>query len=872
MNYPTIHKEFPSVLSDWGPFSKHLAGVSHIENNEKGELLEFCVFPAQYRGALQLPMEVYQCNHYPWYAREDLKFFTYRFELEWKDQVYADVSYWVKDDKTVWMRAECVNNTDMCQNLSLHTLVNRYRPAMVYAKGSAVAVDPLAYDKLELCTENRLSGLTPDGKLVGEVLGSKYVNAHALGDIFAKTPGDKAVYTVAAPGADTLYVRACGKGKLAAGGVCNAEIAPENDDFVLLSFPLEKAAGKLTLTCVEPGVMVDYIGLGKAGEEPVFTAQGPAVRPQLEENGASVVMTYEEMENCYGIAWEADLYEVREFLTDRLEYDMPFNTHNHVSKVIGSGSNQYTNVFIRPIPVEAKATKTFYAVFTCGSKEEVDAALAGFDTGAMAAAFPTVPADEGTYALSQRLMRATLLTNVVYPVRLQGRYVRHFTPGAWWDSLYTWDNGFIAMGLSDFAPELARECLHTYLTEPGDPHCAFIHHGSMVPVQAYVYKKIFDTTGDREFLREYYDSMKQYYDFYSGRSPLSHTKDLNSGLVCTFRYFYNSGGWDDYPPQHAIFQSIMQGLRSGDRARMAKAMEDMGKVDRYATASNTSHAINFARIMAHAAAELGYDTAEYEADIKAFGEALQSVSYDKESGYFSYVVHDANGDPKEFLRDANGVNHNMGLDGAYPLMAGVCTPEQQEELSGRIMSKEHMWTDIGISVVDQSAPYYKRDGYWNGSVWMPHQWFAFWGMLEYAYDEYAARIAETGLNTWKNEADYSYRCYEHFMVESRRGAGWHCFGGLSAPVVMWNASLYTPGHVTAPVNLRVTAQEESETADRLCVAPVFAAEGESTVLYVPHGEVNGVTVNGIAQQPKKTGNALMIHVPKDKNSEICILY
>ncbi len=872
MKYPTIHKEFPSVLSDWGPFSKHLAGVSHIENDEKGELLEFCVFPAQYRGALQLPMEVYQCNHYPWYAREDLKFFTYRFELEWKDQVYADVSYWVKDDKTVWMRAECVNNTEMCQNLSLHTLVNRYRPDMVYAKGTAVAVDPLAYDKLELCTENRLSGLTPDGKLVGEVLGAKFVNAHALGDVFAKTPGDKAVYTVAAPGADTLYVRACGKGKLAAGGVCTAEITPENDSFVLLSFPLEKDAGELTLTCMEPGVMVDYIGLGKAGEEPTFTAQGPAVRPQLEENGASVVMTYEEMENCYGIAWEADLYEVREFLTDRLEYDMPFNTHNHVQSVIGSGSNQYTNVFIRPIPVEAKETKTFYAVFTCGSKEEVNAALAGFDTGAMAAAFPTVPADEGTYALSQRLMRATLLTNVVYPVRLQGRYVRHFTPGAWWDSLYTWDNGFIAMGLSDFAPELARECLHTYLTEPGDPHSAFIHHGSMVPVQAYVYKKIFDTTGDRDFLREYYDSMKQYYDFYSGRSPLSHTRDLNSGLVCTFRYFYNSGGWDDYPPQHAIFGPIMRDIRSGDRAAMARAFEAMGKTDRYATASNTCHAINFARIMAHAAAELGYDTAEYEADIKAFGEALQAVAYDKESGYFSYVLHDEKGDPVEFLRDENGVNHNMGLDGAYPLMAGVCTPEQREELSRRIMSKDHMWTDIGISVVDQSAPYYKRDGYWNGSVWMPHQWFAFWGMLEYAYDEYAARIAETGLNTWKNEADYSYRCYEHFMVESRRGAGWHCFGGLSAPVVMWNASLYTPGHVTAPVNLRVTAQEETETADRLCVAPVFAGEGECTVLYVPHGEVKSVTVNGVAQQPKKTGNALMIHVPKDKNSEICILY
>ena len=106
-------------------------GVRHIENEETGEMLEFSVFPAQYRGAMQVPVEVYPCNQYPWHANEDLRFYTYRFEVEWKDRVYCDVSYWIQNEQTVLVRARCVNNTEMSQNLCLHYLANSYRPPFV---------------------------------------------------------------------------------------------------------------------------------------------------------------------------------------------------------------------------------------------------------------------------------------------------------------------------------------------------------------------------------------------------------------------------------------------------------------------------------------------------------------------------------------------------------------------------------------------------------------------------------------------------------------------------------------------------------------------------------------------------------------------
>ena len=52
-----------------------------------------------------------------------------------------------------------------------------------------------------------------------------------------------------------------------------------------------------------------------------------------------------------------------------------------------------------------------------------------------------------------------MLSNVVYPVYTCGKYIRHSTPGRWWDCLYTWDSGFIGLGLLELDIERAKENL-----------------------------------------------------------------------------------------------------------------------------------------------------------------------------------------------------------------------------------------------------------------------------------------------------------------------------------------------------------------------------------------------------------------------------
>lgn len=328
----------------------------------------------------------------------------------------------------------------------------------------------------------------------------------------------------------------------------------------------------------------------------------------------------------------------------------------------------------------------------------------------------------------------------------------------------------------------AIENLNAYVQEPG-AQSVFIHHGSPVPVQFYLFFELWNKTQSKELLEYFYPRLKQYHEFLAGRFGSSTTNSLNSNLLKTWDYFYNSGGWDDYPPQKYTHDKLLE--------------------DTVTPVINTAHAIRTAKIMKMVAKFLGKenDIDAYEKDIKLFSETLQENSWDEESGYYSYVIHDQDGNPSEFLKFEDGTNFNMGLDGAYPLVAGICNKNQTQKLLTALKSDKQIWTKVGLSAVDQSAPYYKSDGYWNGTVWMPHQWFFWKTMLDLGEAEFAYKIAKTALETWELETETSYNSMEHFLIKTGRGAGWHEFGGLSTPVLYWFSAYFRPGNFNAGFNI-----------------------------------------------------------------------
>jgi len=815
-----IQNQHGLTLPAWGPYTKRYAGISHVPATNAGLRFDLSVFPGLYRRKANPPNVLFESGYYPWETTPDLSCFAFRLELEWKDQVYADISYTKLDDHSRLIRAECVNNTDLPQNLVLHLMASMnfpaIHPASVALPPGAVWVSAIDYKSMRYAKSRPTDTLVYDGKLLGEIRADGFVNGSGLGGGFGAAAGDTAAYEFkineAIPDARLVVryrINQGAKTTLHLDGITNGLV-----DFtgngglqtqVLSLGKVDSGIQKLAVSA-EGGKAIELDGFAlvpaQSAGQVEFHQQTWDPKPEMLRGpkSNSLILKYKDADDYYGLAWAYDQFEVRQFLCKDLDIFFPTMAQNHVSEVLrGEGDGHYTDIFLRPITIAPHTRSVVYGTICNGTRAEVEQRLAAAEKSAetgeaiYAAALVQLPdlkpAPQGSsFEFSQQRMAATLLGNVVYPVYTQRSYIKHNTPGKWWDSLYTWDSGFIGLGLADLDTRRALECLNTYLTEPGT-QSAFIHHGSMVPVQFYLFLDLWNRTQSRELLEYAYPRLKQYYEFYVGRLGSSSTGKFKSGVLSTFDYFYNSGGWDDYPPQKYTHQ------------------QKLG--NRISPVVNTAHAIRIAKIMALAADALGRpeDVRIYQQDIASFSNALQKNSWDETSGYFGYLQHDANGLPVGLLKFENHTNYNMGMDGVYPLVADMGTAKQTQKMLERLKSPDRLWSRIGLSAVDQSAPYYRDDGYWNGTVWMPHQWFFWKAMLDLGESDFAWQIARRGLEVWRDEVNASYNCMEHFLIKTGRGAGWHQFGGLSTPVLKWYSAYCRPGTLTTGFNMWIKHQQ-----------------------------------------------------------------
>lgn len=822
-------------LPAWGPYTKKYTGISHLPDLASGLRFDLSVFPGFYRRQVLVPNAKWESGFHPWEAAPDLSYFSYRYEIEWKDRVYCDVSFSDLGANARLVRSEFVNTTARPQNLVLHYMAylnfpplrtysdEPVQPCRALLPPGAIWLASLDYADLRFATQRPQDTLVYDGLWRGEQRGHGFVNGTGVAQGFGREAGDWARYTLQldAPMADAVllirYRAPDGPVTFAVSGAGEVLFAAE--DFALAPVPLgDLAAGAHTFTLTSRGgagiqldgfVLVPRSLAAEVCFEPVIWQPVPEILPGPAPN--SLILQYADTSTCYGLTWLGETpWEVRQLLNDELDSFLRYHVQDHVHGFLhGNDQGHFTNVFVRPIEVPPGQRRVLYGAVCSGSREEVTQALAGLSPGQPLSAEPALeavyqraraeairldPAPAGErYRFSQERMAATVLTNVVYPVYTRRSFIRHYTPGKWWDCLYTWDSGFISLGLLELDLERAIDCFNAYTTPPGDPQAAFLHHGSMVPVQHFAFQELWNRTQDRQLLAYFYPRLRQYYRFFAGRLGSSTTRRMKSGLLKTWDYFYNSGGWDDYPPQVHVHRNDLTATTT--------------------PVISTAYGIRIARILQMAAHSLGLpdDVAEFQADIAAWHTALDRYAWDPESGYFGYVCHSPEGEPLEILRHACGQNFNMGFDGASPLFAGICDAEQERLLLERLASPERMWTPVGLSTVDRTAAYYRVDGYWNGAVWFPHQWLCWRALLDLGRrgSDLAAQVAATALETWRAEVDDSYYCCEHFIVQSGRGAGWHQFGGLSTPVLLWYGAYHRPGRLTVGFDAWIRSQQFS---------------------------------------------------------------
>lgn len=847
----------------WGPYGKKYMGISRIADHDfaKGVRFDVTVAPAIFGGDIKVPNTTLPSGCHPWRCSPDYSLFTYRYDLEWKDRVYAEVSYVRLSDESTLIRTEIVNNTELMQNCVINFFESVEYPFPTYCKLSLPEKHSfkkaLDYDSYTYAVTRPWDEQNADGYKKGEFEDPRFTGGLGLGDRAGKwhmphrylppfgcEKGDSLSLTLNNENdyenaVLAVRYRTSGihyeQGKMVGVRVTSGDTVASfelnggtvlefepTDELSIKNFELgklQKGNFEISLTALGTGgIEFDFFCICEKEDADKVCAETakydftPEITNKKCENGYMTSCRYNGVDGEFILRTFNDNTRFREIETGALEDCMTARLSNSdptfddvAESFTGSFSRKHSddgffrNSIIHTIFIEPGCNHIEYAVISKGETEykTADEYEKIYVERLSEAPAISLNKDGKKYELSNEILRATVMTNAVYPIYKHGEYIVHHTPGKRWDCLYTWDSGFIGLGMNDYSEKFAEYSLDTYFSHESNPDYAFLHHGSPVPVQMYLYLEMLKRRNDKSSLLEMYPRAKLYYDFLAGKIRGSTTAKLKSGLTTTYDYFYSTSGMDDYPPQ--------------------VAMMDRNIRDTTAPVISTSQLIRCGKILKMVASKLGKtdDVAVYSDDIDRLTAALTEHSWDKESGYFSYVLHDKDYNPTGFMLTEDGENLNKGLDGIYPIIAGACNDEQKKAILGHLKNDKEMLCPYGISAVDMTAGYFMVNGYWNGNVWFPHQWFIWKTMLDLGESDFAYTIAKLALDIWKREVDYSYYTFEMVSVVTGRGGWFHNFGGLSTPITMWSNAYFKAGTLNTGFDTWVDKVNFSENNNRL---------------------------------------------------------
>ncbi|GAM55145.1 hypothetical protein JCM19231_1961 [Vibrio ishigakensis] len=356
-----IEKNHDLNLPDWGPYSKKYAGVAHIANPERGLRFDVSILPGHYRRQMLVPNEKWASAHHAWEASPYLEYYSYRYEIEWKDKLYCDVSVSEAGDNARLIRAEYVNNTDEMQNLMLHLAANLNFPALpgqpdvelnmakVSLPKGAVWLDAIEYSDLTFAKPEMKDINTEDGRLRGEVRVHGVVGGSAVGGGFGAHEGDIATYKFTLDSAiseATLVVRYAAKGtasrfNLSGDASAAIELPDTKGKFTLVSVPLGALdAGDNTLTLCATGegaLTLDGLVVcdSQASSEVVFEDEVRHHKPSIEQVADNaVILKYEDSDYYYALAWRHENSWVREVFSNELDSTLRLYVPNNYASVL----------------------------------------------------------------------------------------------------------------------------------------------------------------------------------------------------------------------------------------------------------------------------------------------------------------------------------------------------------------------------------------------------------------------------------------------------------------------------------------------------------------------------------------------------------
>ncbi|MCH5171138.1 MAG: hypothetical protein J1F24_07610, partial [Oscillospiraceae bacterium] len=407
-----VGKKMIDLMGLWGPYSKKYSGISRITDHsfEKGVRFDCVVSPAIENADSRVPNVTVPVGVHPWEANSDYSFYSYRYDLEWKDRVYADVSFTKLSNESVLIRTKFFNNTEIKQICLLNMFSAIEYPNVTVATpvlpSKCVYIDALDYSSFEYANPRPWDRQTIDAMKKGEFFDDRFCGHRGLGDRddnryalqkypkFAAEKGDSVSYEVDIKEEffnPALYVRYRTTDGKNAEFTLNGKtvIFPESDIMNIVKFSVDVTSGKNELEFISKGVggiELDFLAVCEENAEIKINSENHHFVPEIKtfdtECGKKVSYKYDGIDGEFCLRTFNPSTRFRDFPTGCLE-DSPTarisqpdeSFHNMLETFSGSFSEKhsdegfYHNTVVHTIYIDSGKTHTEYAVLSFGETE-----------------------------------------------------------------------------------------------------------------------------------------------------------------------------------------------------------------------------------------------------------------------------------------------------------------------------------------------------------------------------------------------------------------------------------------------------------------------------------------------------------------------
>lgn len=325
-------------------------------------------------------------------------------------------------------------------------------------------------------------------------------------------------------------------------------------------------------------------------------------------------------------------------------------------------------------------------------------------------------------------------------------------------AVFNWDALLSSLALSLESSRLAldtvRAVLETQYPNGNIPGWRSSRGGSkdrsLPPIGAYVVLKLFQRTGDLEFLRYAYPYLKKWHEFWTARRADGRVRrDGNSDGLLEWGSDPDQVGvdlpaWEKNAPGRlrAAWESGQDDLPSWDEAAYN---DKTGTLNLNSVDLNSFYALD-AWCLAEIAGMLGFnlDAEVFQGQYESTKLLVNQEMWNEKEGFYLDRFWDG-----RFSAHKAAANF-------LPLLAGIPDRERADKMLKHLLDPKKFWGEYVVPCISRDDPSFRPGSqqYWRGTVWPPLNYLIYQGLKAYGYDavayELAKKSAEMFLRTWKN--------------------------------------------------------------------------------------------------------------------------